>query len=142
MPVRDLVADVARKSAVLWLDDGTRTWAVWHVWATDAICVLGDGVEQPLPDVRAGERLGVLLRSKSNRALVARAETVVEELFPEHVDFDEVVAALKAARLNLRSPGVEAWGRASRVLRLRTETVVRAADLDAPRHLTFPSLTG
>ena len=67
----DLVTDLAKKSGLVWIEYDGQTQAVWHELVDDAICVVGGGGEQPLPDVHDGDTVTLLLRSKTNRQLVA-----------------------------------------------------------------------
>lgn len=145
----DLVADLAKKSGLVWITAHERTYPVWHelVDSADgwAICVVGGGGEQPIPDAQDNDKVLVLLRSKTNRQLVATVEATVEVLTPESPAWDDVTAALKAGRLNLPDSdhAIERWARESRVLRLVPhEPVILAGDLPTDRRQTSPRLSG
>ena len=145
----DLVTDLAKKSGLVWITVHDRTYPVWHelVDSPDgwAICVVGGGGEQPIPDVRDDDKVLLLLRSKTNRQLVATVEAKVEVLTPESAAWDDVTAALKSGRLNLPDPdhAIERWARESRVLRLVPhEPVILASDLPTDRRQTAPRLSG
>ncbi len=141
----DLVADLAKKSGLVWIEFAGRTQAVWHEFVDGDVCVVGDGGEQPLPDVRDGDTVTLLLRSKTNRQLVATAPATVTVVSPDAPDWDAVTAALKSGRLNLPDSdhAVERWARESRVLRLvPREPVTLAADLSTERRQTSPRLSG
>jgi hypothetical protein len=141
----DLVTDLAKKSGLVWIEHDGRTQAVWHELVDDAICVVGDGGEQPLPDVHDGDTVTLLLRSKTNRQLVATVPATVGTVSPADPDWDTVTAALKAGRLNLADSdtAVERWARESRVLRLVPhEPVTLAGDLPTDRRPTSPRLSG
>ena len=141
----DLVTDLAKKSGLVWIEFAGRTQAVWHELVNGSICVVGDGGEQPLPDVQDDDTVTVLLRSKTNRQLVATVAATVETVTPEDPDWDEVTSALKSGRLNLPDSdhAVERWARESRVLRLvPREPVTLASDLSTERRQTSPRLSG
>jgi len=141
----DLVTDLAKKSGLVWITVHDRTYPVWHELVDDAICVVGGGSEQPIPDVRDNEKVLLLLRSKTNRQLVATVEATVEVLTPESSTWDDVTTALKGGRLNLADSdhAIERWARESRVLRLVPhEPVILASDLPTDRRQTSPRLSG
>ena len=141
----DLVTDLAKKSGLVWITVHDRTYPVWHELVDGAICVVGGGGEQPIPDVRDDEKVLLLLRSKTNRQLVATVEATVEVLTPESSTWDDVTAALKGGRLNLADSdhAIERWARESTVLRLVPhEPVILASDLPTDRRQTAPRLSG
>jgi hypothetical protein len=141
----DLVTDLAKKSGLVWITSDDRTYPVWHELVEGAICVVGGGGEQPIPDVHDDDKVLLLLRSKTNRQLVATVEATVEVLTPESSAWDDVTAALKSGRLNLPESdhAIERWARESRVLRLVPhEPVILASDLPSDRRQTAPRLSG
>ena len=118
-----LVEEATRRSAVVWLqpDGDTRATPAWHVWHAGAALVVTGPGEQPLPGVRAGGRVLVLVRSKERQGdLLVRWWADVEQVAPGTPDWDEVVPLLHAARLN--APDGEEqparWAREASVLRL------------------------
>jgi len=141
----DLVTDLAKKSGLVWITALDRTYPVWHELVDGAICVVGGGSEQPIPDVDSDDKVLLLLRSKTNRQLVATVQATVEVLTPESSTWDDVTAALKSGRLNLLDSdhAIERWARESRVLRLvPQEPVILASDLPTDRRSTSPRLSG
>jgi hypothetical protein len=141
----DLVTDLAKKSGLVWITALDRTYPVWHELVDGAICVVGGGSEQPIPDVDNDDKVLLLLRSKTNRQLVATVQATVEVLTPESSTWEEVTAALKSGRLNLLDSdhAIERWARESRVLRLvPQEPVILASDLPTDRRSTSPRLSG
>jgi hypothetical protein len=141
----DLVTDLAKKSGLVWITVHDRTYPVWHELVDSAICVVGGGGEQPIPDVRDGDKVLLLLRSKTNRQLVATVEATVEVLTPESAAWNDATAALKSGRLNLPDAdhAIERWARESTVLRLVPhEPVILASDLPTDRRQTSPRLSG
>jgi hypothetical protein len=143
----DSIAEWAKKSSVSWIRFDAGTYPVWHVWADDAICVVGsiDGdIEQPLPPVHDGERAVVSLRSKSDRALVAEVPVRVEILHRDSAAWESITSALKAGRQN--SPDfatvVDRWAQDCIVIRLVTDgVIVEPSELDANRPRTLPRLS-
>jgi len=129
----DLVAELARKSGLVWVTYAGRSQAVWHEWVGDAVCVVCGGGEQPLPGITDHETVRLVLRSKANRALVAEAEARVEVVPPGSEHWDAVTTALKSGRLNLDDSdhAIERWGRESVVVRL-----VPTGDVHLPRDVT------
>jgi len=141
----DLVTDLAKKSGLVWITALDRTYPVWHELVDGAICVVGGGSEQPIPDVSDDDEVLLLLRSKTNRQLVATVQASVEVLTPESPAWEDVTAALKSGRLNLLDSdhAIERWARESRVLRLVPhEPVIMASDLPTDRRTTSPRLSG
>ncbi|MGH3474100.1 MAG: hypothetical protein ACRDOT_04220 [Aeromicrobium sp.] len=141
----DLVTDLAKKSGLVWITAHDRTYPVWHELVDGAICVVGGGGEQPVPDVQDDDKVLIQLRSKTNRQLVATVEATVEVLTPESSTWDNVTAALKSGRLNLPDSdhAIERWARESTVLRLVPhEPVILASDLPTDRRQTSPRLSG
>ncbi|MGA8987840.1 hypothetical protein [Aeromicrobium sp.] len=116
----DLVADLAKKSGLVWVAYAGRTHAVWHEWVGDAVCIVSGGTEQPLPGITEQQTVVLSLRSKSSRALVAQAEARVEVLSPESEHWAPATSALKSGRLNLvdSDHAIERWDRESVIVRL------------------------
>ena len=141
----DLVTDLAKKSGLVWIEHAGEVFPVWHELVEDSLCVVGEGAEQPLPDVHEGAEVTLLLRSKTNRQLVASVGATVHVVAPDQPDWAEVTAALKSGRLNLpdMDTAIERWERESRVLRLVPhEPVTLAGDLPHDRRPTTPRLSG
>jgi len=140
----DLVAELAKKSGLLWISYAGHTRAVWHEWVGDAVCVVAGGSEQPLPDIERHQTVVLSLRSKSTRALVAEVKATVEVVAPGSEHWESVTTALKAGRLNLADGdhAVERWAAESVVVRLVPTDEVSLPDQIATtiRH-TSPHLT-
>lgn len=140
----DLVAELAKKSGLLWVSYAGRTHAVWHEWVGDAVCVVAGGSEQPLPDIERHETVMLSLRSKSTRALVAKAKAKVEVVTPESEHWEPVTTALKAGRLNLDDGdhAIERWAGESVVVRLvPTDDISLADQIATTIGHTSPHLT-
>ncbi|MET0929365.1 MAG: hypothetical protein ABWX74_07595 [Aeromicrobium sp.] len=120
MPPTDLVADLAKKSGLVWVSYGGRTHAVWHEWVGDAVCVVSGGTEQSLPSIADEQTVTLLLRSKSTRALAASVEARVELVGPDSEHWETVTTTLRTGRLNLvdTDHAVERWATESVVVRL------------------------
>ena len=140
----DLVAELAKKSGLLWISYAGRTRAVWHEWVGDAVCVVAGGTEQPLPDIERQDIVILSLRSKSTRALVAEVKAAVEVVPPGSEHWETATTALKAGRLNLADGdhAIERWATESVVVRLVPTDDVRLPDQIGTtiRH-TAPHLT-
>lgn len=144
MPRTDLVAELAKKSGLVWLGYGGRTHAVWHAWVGDAICVVSGGGEQIVPDLAAQPSVTVLLRSKATRALVAEVTATVRRVDPASEHWAPVTAALKAGRLNLSDAGtaIDRWAAESVVVRLVPQGApVLPGALDSSLAVTWPPLS-
>ncbi|MRJ74973.1 hypothetical protein GEV29_00325 [Aeromicrobium sp. SMF47] len=145
MTATNLVAELAKKSGLVWIAYGGRTHAVWHEWVGDAVCVVSGGGEQRLPGIADQSSVRLLLRSKTTRALAAEADARVEIVPPGSEHWDPVTTALKAGRLNLSDSdrAIERWAAESVVVRLvPTDRVVVASDVDDTLHPTAPPLSG
>jgi hypothetical protein len=116
----DLVADLAKKSGLVWVSYGGRDHAVWHEWVGDAVCVVAGGTEQSLPSIADQQTVALLLRSKSTRALAARVEARVEVVLPASEHWETVTTTLKTGRLNLTDSdrAIDRWAAESVVVRL------------------------
>ncbi|AWB93183.1 hypothetical protein [Aeromicrobium chenweiae] len=145
MTAANLVADLAKKSGLVWIAYDGGTHAVWHEWVDDAVCVVSGGDEQRLPGIAERSTVRLLLRSKTTRALAAEAEARVEVVPPGSERWDEVTTALKRGRLNLSDSAhaIERWARDSVVVRLvPTDRVDVASTLDDSLRTTSPPLSG
>ena len=143
VPPPDLVADLAKKSGLVWVSYAGRTHAVWHEWSGDAVCVVSGGTEQSLPAIADQQTVTLLLRSKTTRALAAGVEATVEVVSPTSEHWDPTTTALKTGRLNLTDSddAIRRWADESVVVRLvptGTVTVPDAMPTDIPR--TSPRL--
>jgi hypothetical protein len=120
VPPTDLVAELAKKSGLVWVAYAGRTKAVWHEWVGDAVCVVSGGGEQSLPGIADEQVVTLLLRSKGTRALAAQVQARVEVVAPGSEHWDIVTTALRAGRLNLpdTTHAIDRWARESVVVRL------------------------
>lgn len=140
----DLIADLAKKSGLVWVSYARHTHAIWHEWVGDAVCLVAGGTEQPLPDIERHETVRLLLRAKSSRALVAEVTARVEVVAPQSEHWDSVTEALKTGRLNLvdRDNAVERWARESVVVRLvPTGDVTLPGEISSSIPRTAPHLS-
>ena len=120
MTASNLIADLAKKSGLVWVSYGGGTHAIWHEWVGDAVCLVTGGTEQQLPGIADQQTVTLLLRSKSTRALVAEAPAHVEVVAPDSPHWEAVTTALKTGRLNLHDSAnaIERWAHESVVIRL------------------------
>lgn len=121
--VRPDVAELAKKSSVLWIEALGRVWPLWHEWVDDAVYVVGSvrgGSEQPIPDLPDGSPVTLILRSKADRARAARVAARLEIIGSGSDAWEPATAALKAGRLNLTdsATAIDRWARECRVLRI------------------------
>lgn len=123
-----LVGELARKSPLAWISYGGHHHPVWHVWDGDAIAVVCDGQEQPLPAVEEQEHVEVRLRSKATRHLLVTITARVDAVAAGSAQWEALVPALIAGRLNVRdrATAAERWAASSRVLRLVPVGVIAA----------------
>ena len=138
-----LVAELAKKSGVVWVTYDGHPHPVWHEWVGDAVCVVANGDEQPLPGIETQSTVTLVLRSKANRHLVAEAEATVELLTPASEQWDVVTSTLKSGRLNVhdRDNAIEGWSRNSHVVRLvPTGVLTRAEDVPSEIGQSMPQL--
>lgn len=139
-----LVAELAKKSGIVWVSYAGKSHPVWHEWVGDAVCVVTGAGEQPLPDIAAQQTVTLILRSKTTRFLIAEAEATVEVITPSSEDWDVVTTALQTGRLNLhdRDNAIERWASEATVVRLvPTGKLSRAADLPSEIGQSLPHLS-
>jgi len=140
----DLVAELAKKSGLVWVSYGGRDHAVWHEWVGDAVCVVSGGAEQALPHIADQQTVAILMRSKSTRALAARVEARVEVVAPASEHWETVTTALRTGRLNLvdGDHAIDRWATESVVVRLvPTGTASVPHDLSTDIGHTSPRLS-
>ncbi|MFJ9349012.1 hypothetical protein [Streptomyces sp. NPDC101237] len=126
---RALVEEATKKSGLIWVRGAgeAAARAVWHAWADGAVCLVGDGSEQPLTGLADGTSAEVTVRSKDKGGLLVVWTAAVTELSAGSPAWDAAVAELKGKRLN--APDGEAmtdrWARECRVLLLRPTGATR-----------------
>ena len=144
MQPTDLIAELAKKSGLVWVSYARHTHAVWHEWVGDAVCVVAGGTEQPLPDIEKHQTVTLSLRSKTSRALVAQTGASVEVITPDSEHWASVTETLKSGRLNLTDAdhAIERWARESVVVRLvPTGDVTLAGEVASSIPRTSPHLS-
>ncbi len=126
----DLIADLAKKSGLVWVSYANHTHAIWHEWVGDAVCAVTGGTEQPLPDIAKHQTVTLSLRSKASRALVAQVGATVDVITPDSEHWESVTATLKAGRLNIvdADHAIDRWARESVVVRLVPTGAITLAD--------------
>jgi hypothetical protein len=133
-----LVAEAARKSALLWLAaaPGGRAYAAWHVWVDGAVLVVSGGLEQPMPVLDlldADRRVLVTLRSKDTWGRLVTWVGHAETIAPDDEAWPSAATELHAKRLN--SPDGEAqpdrWRRESVITRI----VPTGELVESPAHM-------
>lgn len=124
---RALVPEATRKAGLVWLDyagaEGARP--AWHVWHEGAAYVVTGPGEQHLPGLPelagVAARVAVTVPSKESRARVVTWHAEASPLRPGDPDWQPVVTALAAGRLNAPdSPTlIERWRGTATIVRLR-----------------------
>ncbi len=131
---RALAEEATKKAGLVWLTvagspgahmsartpiDTRSAQAVWHVWHESAVCVVGGGIEQPLPDFGASEVI-VTVPSKDKGGRLVSWVAKPRRLEPGTPDWKSAAAALHAQRLNPpdgeREP--QRWAKESQIWRL------------------------
>ncbi|WP_354642205.1 hypothetical protein [Kitasatospora camelliae] len=119
---RALLEEAAKKSGLLWvLPAGqAQARALWHAWYDGAVVVVGDGAEQPLHGLVAGQPATVTVRSKDKWGRLTSWPATVSELEPGSEGWLGAVEELKGKRLNAPDTDTigDRWARECRVLRL------------------------
>ncbi len=132
MPTASLVAEATRRSEAVWVGPpGGPARVLWHVWHEDALWLIGDGDEQPLPSL--ADRAEVTVRSRArptDRVLTWTAD--VQQVAPGSDAWRRLAPLLAAVRLNSAAPGLaERWENRSTMLRLTPLAVgTESAGLD------------
>ncbi|GAA3032931.1 hypothetical protein GCM10020229_50480 [Kitasatospora albolonga] len=119
---RALLEEAAKKSGLLWVraDGQPQARPVWHAWHDGAVVVVGDGAEQPLHGLTAGQGAEVTVRSKDKWGRLTAWPARVSELAPGSEAWTGAVEELKGKRLNAPDTDTigDRWARECRVLRL------------------------
>jgi hypothetical protein len=145
-----LVDEAAKRSGLIWVRaSGSPEPArpLWHVWQDGVAYVLTGGIEQPMPaglDV-PGAQAEITLRSKDKGSRLVTVEAAVSRVGAGSPDWDALVPALTAKRLN--SPDGEQapvrWARECVLLRLTPtgEYVETPDDRSTGSHAAPPPAT-
>lgn len=116
-----LVLEASKKSGLLWIAVGAaRPVAAWHLWKDDrAYVVVGPG-EQDVPGLATATAATVTVRSSDKGGRIVSWHAAVRRVEPGGAEWDEILPALLAGRLNLPdSAGArERWATTAAVLRL------------------------
>ena len=134
-PAPALIAEATRRTGVIWLTvppSGTA-FPVWHIWRTAgdagpgtadpppgaAYLVTGPG-EQPAPGLAAAGRVRVTVPSKQSGGALVTWTAAVHRVDPGSAEWDAVIGALAAGRLNaVLGPGevspADRWARSGTV---------------------------
>jgi hypothetical protein len=115
-----LAAELARRTGVSWVRVHGGAHPVWHAWSDGALCLVGGGEEQPLPELVDGDRVEVVMRSKDTGGRLLTWAGLVSVVRPGDEGWTSTTTALVAARQNLRDPATAAagWARNSVVVRI------------------------
>jgi 8-oxo-dGTP diphosphatase len=134
-PAPALIAEATRRTGVIWLTvpPGRTAFPVWHIWRTAgdagpgtadpppgaAYLVTGPG-EQPAPGLAAAGRVRVTVPSKQSGGALVTWTAAVHRVDPGSAEWDAVIGALVAGRLNaVLGPGevspADRWARSGTV---------------------------
>jgi hypothetical protein len=146
-----LIAELSKKTGVSWLSAAdvdtrdTRTYAVWHVWHDDALCLVSGGGEQPMPDLDDEARVVVTQRSKDDGGRLVSWVGTAHVVRPGSPEWESVTPALVTDRLNLADPSAAAdeWARTSVVRRVvpTGEVLESPGNLSEEDHRAAPEPT-
>lgn len=120
--VTALVAEAAKKSAMLWLQpaDQDHATAAWHVWLDGSAYVVSGGLEQALPPLAGHGPVTVTVRSKDKGARLVTWVADPAAIEVGSAEWDLAATELQAKRLN--SPDGEdapaRWAAESTITRL------------------------
>jgi hypothetical protein len=116
-----LVTEATKKSGLLWIGVGERRpVAAWHLWKDDrAYVVVGPG-EQDVPGLATASSATVTVRSTDKGGRIVTWRAAVTRVEPDGEEWDEVLPALLAGRLNLpdSANARQRWATTAAVLRL------------------------
>jgi hypothetical protein len=137
-----LIAELGKKTSVCWLrysvyGDPPTEHAVWHVWHEDALLLVSEGTEQPLPLITEAEWVEVTMRSKDNGGRLVTWVGVPVRILPTSPAWESAAAALASARISIPSltETPKQWERTSVITRIEPNGEV----LEAPGSLSKDS---
>jgi hypothetical protein len=143
--VTALIAELGKKTSVCWLrysvwGDPPTDHTVWHVWHDDALLLVSEGMEQPLPFIGEAEWVEVTMRSKDNGGRLVTWVGTPTRILPTSEAWEASVAALASARLSIPSLSQtpKLWATSSVVTRIEPNGEV----LEAPGSLSDESHAG
>jgi len=114
-----LLGEAATKSSLLWVrPTPERAWPAWFVWREPSAYVVSGPGEQQLPPLLGP--VDLIFRSKDTWARLLTLRATATTVGPDHPDWMEIAAALKAERLNAPDPELllARWGFANTITRL------------------------
>src|SRR5580693_9042983 len=137
LPDAALVEEACKKSGLIWVAvPGARDRAAWHVWhevdGAGAVYLVTEGGEQQLPGLRQARIVRVTVRSKDKGGRLVSWPGEVTKLLPNSPEWQEVVPALHAKRLNAHDGEAqpERWAASSAIYRIQPT----GAPLEQPGH--------
>lgn len=137
-----LIAELGKKTSVCWLrysvfGDPPTEHAVWHVWHEDALLLVSEGTEQPLPFITDAEWVEVTMRSKENGGRLVTWVGIPKRVLPTAEGWEAAAAALASARISIPSLSEtpKLWANTSVITRIEPNGEV----LEAPGSLSDES---
>lgn len=132
-----LIAEATKRAGLVWIAVAgqDRPCPAWHIWhaspgpagdvegASGAAYVLTAPGEQPLPGLGQADQVTVIVPSKESGGALVSWTARVTRVEPASREWDAVIVALAAGRLNVRlAPGETSpaarWAREAAVYRL------------------------
>lgn len=105
MEITQVMDAALRKAAAVWVAvPGRRGRLVWSLWRAESLWVAVGG-DQEVPGLVDGLDVTIILRSPTTHSFLVEVRAVARLVEPD----DEVVAALRAARLNGQATWTEVY---------------------------------
>jgi len=129
-PPPALIAEATKRAGLIWIaiDGQDRPRPAWHIWRTGppargAAYVLTGPGEQPLPGLAAAALVTVIVAGSQTGSGQVTWTADVSEVKPGSSEWDEVIGALVAGRLNAvlaegETSPAQRWARSGAVFRL------------------------
>ncbi|HSV39926.1 MAG TPA: hypothetical protein VLI04_14305 [Nocardioidaceae bacterium] len=146
-----LIAELGKKTSVCWLrysvyGNPPTEHAVWHVWHEDALLLVSEGSEQPLPDITDAEWVEVTMRSKETGGRLVTWVGVPQRVLPKSEGWPAAAAALASARISIPSLSEtpKEWANTSVITRIEPsgEVLEAPGSLSDESHAAVPRPTG
>ena len=120
--VHPLIEETMKKAIIAWLSvpGEVDAYAIWCMWANNALYVVSGGEEQPAPGLARGTTVDISARGDHGGRVVTWPATVAT-VSPGTPEWDEIVPQMAGKRLNASGDTdavVLRWSRESLVSRL------------------------
>ena len=125
-PPPALIAEATKRAGLIWIKSpgAGRARPAWHIWQDGAAYLLTGPGEQPLPGLRPGDPVTVLVPSKDSGGLLTAWAGEASRVEPGSPEWAAVIGPLAAGRLNAapapgRSSPAARWAATCTVFRLQ-----------------------